>query len=101
MIVVHATVPIDADEREEALDAARSLAEESRDEDGVVSYEVAVDADEKNLLRFFERYEDEAAFEAHASSEQFADFVSRLPEFLDGEPKLTRFEVSSATELEL
>ena len=101
MIVVHATVPVESESREEAVEAAVSVAEESRKEDGVVGYNVAVDAEDENLLRFFEQYEDEAAFGEHASSEHFAEFVSKLPGFLDGEPTLTRFEVSEASEISM
>ena len=101
MIVVHATVPVDPESREEAIEAALSVAEDSRNEDGVVDYHVAVDAADENLLRFFEQYEDEAAFGAHASSDHFAEFAAALPEFLDGEPSLTRFEVTEASEVEL
>ena len=101
MIVVHATLPVKSEKREEAIEAAKSVAEKSRDEDGIVEYRVAVDADDRNLLRFFEQYEDEAAFGAHASSEHFAEFVGTLPEFLDGEASLKRFEVSSVTEMDM
>jgi quinol monooxygenase YgiN len=101
MLVVHATVPVKEESREEALEAATTVAEESRKEEGVVDYRAAVDVDDKNLLRFFEQYEDEAAFGAHASSDHFAEFASKLPNFLDGEPKLTRFEVSGSSEVEL
>jgi len=101
MLVVHATVPVKGESRKEAVEAAISVAEESRDEEGVVDYRVAVDAEDENLLRFFEHYEDEAAFGAHASSDHFGEFASKLPEFLDGEPKLTRFEVSGSSEVEL
>lgn len=98
---MHATVPVNEESREEALEAATTVAEESRNEEGVIDYRAAVDVDDKNLLRFFEQYEDEAAFGAHASSDHFAEFASKLPNFLDGEPKLTRFEVSGSSEVEL
>ncbi|MDZ7688879.1 MAG: putative quinol monooxygenase [Halobacteriales archaeon] len=101
MIVVHATVPVDPEKHDEAIESAKSVAEKSRDEDGIVEYRVAVDADDENLLRFFEQYEDEAAFGAHASSDHFAEFVATLPEFLNGEANLKRFEVSEATEMNL
>jgi len=101
MLVVHAVFPIDPDQRETALDHARTLAEESRSEDGVIDYCVAIDVDDENLFRFVEQYDDEAAFEAHADSEHFARFADLLPELLAGEPEVTRFEVDSATAVEL
>lgn len=101
MLVVHATIPVDPESKEEAVEAARSVAEESRKEAGVISYHVAVDAEDENLLRFFEQYEDEAAFADHASSDHFAEMAAKLPEFLDGDPQLTQFEVTDASEIEL
>ncbi|WP_394328399.1 putative quinol monooxygenase [Natrinema salaciae] len=73
----------------------------SRKEDGIVEYRVATDVDDENLFRFFEQYEDEAAFGAHAESDHFERFAAELPELLAGEPEVTRFEVESATDVEL
>ncbi|RDI69509.1 putative quinol monooxygenase [Halopelagius longus] len=101
MIVVHATFPIDPDNREQALELARKLAEHSRDEDGIVEYRVTTDIDDPNVLRFVERYENEEAFEAHAETDHFREFESVLPDLLTGEPKVVQFDVDSATDVEL
>jgi quinol monooxygenase YgiN len=101
MLVVHATFPIDPDRREEALEMIETLAEHSRAEDGVIEYRAAVDAEDPNLLRFFERYEDEAAFGAHSETDHFGEFAAALPDLLAGEPEVVRFDVSEATELDL
>lgn len=101
MIVIHATFPIDSGHRDEAVDRARELAEQSRQEDGTVEYRVATDIEDESTLRFFERYEDEAAFAAHGESEHFGEFEEALPELLAGEPTVTRFDVETASELEL
>ena len=85
MLVIHATFPIDADSRDEALDLITSLAEQSRDEDGVIDYRVATDIENPNVFRFFERYENEPAFEAHAETEHFREFEEALPELLADE----------------
>lgn len=101
MLVIHATFPVDPDSREEALDLARDLAAASREEDGVIDYRVATDAEDPNLLRFFERYDDEAAFGAHAETDHFQEFEAALPDLLAGEPEVTRFDVESASPVEL
>lgn len=101
MLVVHATIPIDPDSREEALDHVTRLAEQSREEDGVVDYRVTTDIESPNQLRIFEQYEDAAAFGAHAQSDHFTEFLGALPEFLDGETTVRQFEVESATEVDL
>ncbi|PSP72938.1 antibiotic biosynthesis monooxygenase [Halobacteriales archaeon QS_3_64_16] len=101
MLVVHATFPVDPDSRERALDLVRDLAEQSRAEEGIIDYQVATDAEDETVFRFFEQYEDEAAFGAHAESDHFGEFEAALPELLAGEPQVTRFDVSDASEVDL
>lgn len=101
MLVVHATFPIDPDSRDEALDLIESLAERSRDEDGIIDYRVATDIDDPNRFRVFEQYEDEAAFDTHAETEHFESFEAALPDLLAGEPEVTQFDVEEASAVEL
>lgn len=101
MIVLHASFPIDPDRREEALETIEGLVEQSQAEDGMIEYHATTDVADPNVVRFFERYEDEAAFEAHTETEHFQAFEEALPEFLAGEPEVVRFDVASATELEV
>ena len=101
MIVLHAAFPIDPTQREKALDLISDLVEHSRAEDGIVEYHATTDLAEENTVRFFERYEDEAAFEAHTQTDHFAEFEAALPELLAGEPEAYRFEVDSVSQPEL
>lgn len=101
MIVLHAAFPLDPAKREEALDLIEDLVEQSQKEDGMIDYRAATDISEPNLVRFFEQYEDAAAFEAHSQTDHFQEFEQALPDLLAGEPEVLRFEVESATELEL
>ncbi|MFB6233689.1 MAG: putative quinol monooxygenase, partial [Haloarculaceae archaeon] len=96
MIVLHATVPIDAEYREDALDVIEDLAVASRAEDGVIDYRATTDVEDPNTVRFFEHYEDEAAFEAHLETDHYLAFAHALPEWLAGEPEVVRFDVSEA-----
>lgn len=101
MIVLHATFPLDPAKRDEALELIEALVEQSQQEDGMIDYRAAADVSDPNLVRFFEQYEDAAAFEAHSQTEHFREFEAALPDLLAGEPEIHRFEVDSATELEL
>jgi quinol monooxygenase YgiN len=101
MYVIKATIPLDPDEREAGVEAARELARNCREhEDGVIDYRVAVDVDDETVLRFFEQYEDEAAVEAHGETDHYQAFQEQIPEFIGGEAEVVRFEVSEATELQ-
>jgi quinol monooxygenase YgiN len=101
MIVLHATIPIDPNRRDEALELMRELAEHSREEEGIVDYQVATDIDDPNLFRVTEQYEDESAFDAHGESDHFTEFEAKLPELLAGEPDVIRFDVDSVSDVEL
>jgi quinol monooxygenase YgiN len=101
MLVIHATFPIDPDRREEATELMQTLAEHSREEDGIQEYRVTTDIESPNTFRFFERYEDEAAFGAHAQTDHFQEFEAALPDLLAGEPTVTRFDVESVSDVEL
>ena len=101
MIVLHATFPLDPENRDEALDVIEDLVEQSQQEDGMIDYRAATDIADPNVVRFFEQYEDAAAFEAHSQTDHFQKFEARLPDLLAGEPEVLQFEVDSATELEL
>jgi len=101
MIVIHAAFPIDPEHRDEALDLARDLVAASNEEPGVVDYHATIDIEDETVLRFVERYEDAAAAEAHEESEHFQSFAASLPDVLDGDPDVTRFDVESATDVKL
>lgn len=101
MLVVHAEMPIDPDHRDQALEHVRTLVEASQTEDGTIEYRAATDLSDPNLVRIVERYEDTAAFESHMESDHYREFEGVIADLLAGEPTVMRFEVESASELEL
>jgi len=101
MLVIHATVPVDPQHREQAKELIQELAEKSRAEAGVIDYRATVDVDDPNLFRVFEQYEDEQAFGAHGQSDHFQAFQAAIAEMLAGEPTITRFDVDSVSDVDL
>jgi len=102
MLVIHASMPLDPETRDEALDHIEGLAETVRaEEEGTLEYRAATDAEDPNVVRFFERYEDEAALGAHSQTDHYQEFAGMLPEWLAGEPEVVRFDVDEMSELEL
>jgi quinol monooxygenase YgiN len=99
MYVMKATIPVDPDSREDAIEAAAELARKSREEDGVVDYRIAADIEDENVLRFFEQYEDEDAVESHMESDHFLAFQGQIGDFVAGEVELVQFEVSDSQDL--
>jgi quinol monooxygenase YgiN len=101
MIALHAKFPIDPDQREAALEVFARLVEGSRAQSGIEYYHAATDIHDPNLLHLVERYEDEAAFDAQLETDHFAAFDEALPDLLAGDPEVVRYDVESATELDL
>lgn len=92
MIVIHTSIPVDPDRREEALEAAETMVERSRNEEGTVSYRATTDIVDPNVIRFFEQYEDETAARAHTGAEYYREFNEKLPALLDGLVETAVFE---------
>jgi quinol monooxygenase YgiN len=101
MIVLHAAFPLDPATREEALEHVETLVEKSQAEEGILEYHAATDVSDPNVVRIFEQYEDEAAFEAHTQTDHYRAFEEALPKHLAGEPEVRQFTVDSATDLDL
>ncbi|QDX41431.1 putative quinol monooxygenase [Salarchaeum sp. JOR-1] len=94
-MVSHATFPLGPATREDALDRIDGLVEASQAEDGMFADHAATDVSDPNLIRFFEQYEDEAAFESHTRTGHGQEFETALPDGLAGEPDVRRFDVAS------
>jgi quinol monooxygenase YgiN len=101
MLVIHAEMPVDPDHREEALDHVRTLVEASQAEEGTIEYRAATDLSDPNLVRIVERYEDDDAFTSHTETDHYREVEAAIADKLAGEPDVVRFEVDSATELDL
>ena len=100
MIVVHATVPVDPDRRAEVESLIEEMVARSREEPGTISYDAAADLESDATIHFVERYEDEAALDAHFESDHYEAFATDLGEYLTGRPSVTRYDVESSTELQ-
>ena len=83
MIVIHSSITFDPEQYDEARDLVRGLAAESEQEPGAVRYRAMVDLGDEHTVRFFEQYEDEAAWRAHAESDHYQSFVEQLPDLVD------------------
>jgi len=83
-VVVHTTVPVKPDRRATALELVEDLLAQSQSEDGTLTYRASTGVADPNVVRFFERYEDEAALESHQESAAYERFQDALPDLLDG-----------------
>ncbi|ODR81439.1 hypothetical protein BG842_12105 [Haladaptatus sp. W1] len=85
MIIVQTSIPIDPEQRAEAIEVMRTVAEHSQEEDGMVNYWATTDVQDSNLVRFFEQYESVEAWEEHVETDHYERFNEELPTYVDGE----------------
>lgn len=67
--------------------AAKLVAAVNADEPGNLMYRL-YKADEPNTYVFMERYQDEAALEAHRKAPHYGEHGRKMREFLDGAPEI-------------
>jgi (4S)-4-hydroxy-5-phosphonooxypentane-2,3-dione isomerase len=68
---------------EEALAHLKIAVEKTHQEEGNIQYDLHQDVAEPNLLLFYERFKDEAAFDFHNKSSHIADLVKNVVPLLD------------------
>ena len=98
MIIVHGTIPIKPDCREEALELARRMSEATRHEAGCISYDFYVGLSDPNTLMLFQEWEDMESLMGHFKTEHMESFLLELPDVLDGEITTRRYAVQSVDE---
>ncbi len=95
MIVIKATARIRPDRRDQAVEAAKTMAAATATEPGNISYTFSQDLDDPAVFHLFEEWDDEESLAAHFTLPHMADFVVALGEVLDGEMPTTKYVVSS------
>ena len=98
MIIVHGTIPIKPDCREQALSLARHMAEATRTEMGCISYDFYVGLSDPNTLMLFQEWESMEALMAHFQTEHMEEFLQALPDLVSGEITTKRYAVQSVDE---
>ena len=93
MIIVHGTIPIRAEVRDQALELMRWMEGESRAEHGCITYEFFVGLSDPNTLLLFQEWETAEALADHFNTGHMERFLKALPEVLDGEVSTRRYAV--------
>lgn len=95
MIIVHGTIPLKPDCREQALDLARQMAEASTSEHGCISYDFYLGLLDENVLMLFQEWESMESLRDHFQTEHMEAFMRELPNYLAGEIVTRRFAVQN------
>ena len=91
MIVIAGHARIKPEAREEAIVAATEMQRLSSAESGCQEYGFWFAVDDPHKLLLFERWDDLAALERHREEPHFAEFGSRIGEFVDGPVEMLRY----------
>lgn len=78
MISIIAKNVVKADQVKAFQDLARELVAETRKEKGCIAYALNQDLKDPTVLTFIERWEDQAAIDAHMKSAHFVRIVPQL-----------------------
>jgi quinol monooxygenase YgiN len=96
VIIVTAAARLRPETREEALEAARRHQDATGREPGCHEYRFWLSIDDPDGLLVFERWEDQAALEAHLAAPHVREFGAAIAKYADGPVTVTRYEVADA-----
>ena len=98
MIIVHGSIPIKPDQREQALKLARKMIEETRKERGCLSYDFFIGLRDPNTLVLFQEWESMELLMAHYQTPHMKEFLKELPDVINGKITTRRYAVQNIEE---
>jgi quinol monooxygenase YgiN len=94
MLVLHAFIKVDPNQREEYLGHARQVMEGSKAEEGCNSYHLYEDTLMPNNFVMVEEWKDTAALEYHFGTAHYKAFKEATVGMVVEPPQLVKYEVS-------
>ena len=98
MIIVHGTIPLRPDKREQALKVIDEMARATQSENGCITYEFYVALANPNQLMLFQEWESMESLMKHFQTEHMDQFLKELPDLVSGEITTRRYAVQSVDE---
>ncbi len=88
-VAIIAKIPAQPGRRDELVAVLQQALANAENEEGTLTYILHEDANDSDLVWFYEVYADQAAFEAHGRSEGMKAIGLAAREFAAGRPELT------------
>lgn len=88
MIIITGTVSLDPAKRDEAINLGCEHSARSRAEDGCISHNCYLDAEEANRMHFFEQWRDMDAVKAHFAVPESGEFVREVAALASAPPEI-------------
>ncbi len=95
MIVIAASLPINPENRDAAIEASVKMARATREEPGCIEYAFHQDLEDPNRFHVFEKWESGEALEAHFKTPHMAAFQAVAGDFIKGPADAKRYEIAS------
>lgn len=92
MVKVVAKSKVKTNELEKYKELVKFLIDETRKEEGCISYDLFQDINDPSILTFIEEWEDEEALKTHMESKHFVKYVPMLGEFREGDGEVNIYK---------
>lgn len=99
MIFVTGEIVVEEGAVEKMKDALRSVEEETRKEQGCLTYAFSVDVNDSTMVRVFERWESMDALRAHFGTAHIAAFGRSMAAMTPKSMNVTAWDVAGEVEL--
>ena len=99
MLIIAGTLTVDAEGRNEMLDAVKPMVEASLAEPGCRAYAFTPDPNDPGLVRLYELWDDEEALAGHAASDHMAAWRKRAADLPITGRDLKKFTISDVVPL--
>ena len=89
MIVINAEFYIVPEQKKQFLDEISELIQESRKEEGCLSYQLYEAVTDENNFVMVEKWENQQAIELHNATSHLQNFAKKVPDYSRDAPKIT------------
>lgn len=87
---------VKAGTEKEFAEAFAVCAKATRKEPGCIIYQLNQDVDDPTTFTVYEQFKNVAGLEAHAKTKHVEELLKKLPDMLDGDPKVKVYQIVGA-----
>lgn len=95
MIIITGSIQLQPDQREAAIALGCEHSARSRAEDGCLSHNCYIDAEDANRLHFFEQWRDMAAVQKHFAVPESGEFVQQVGAMASAAPEIAIYSAEA------
>jgi len=95
MLILSARVITKPEQRDAFVQLALGMLAPSKAEAGCICYDCHQDINDPNVFLFFEKWQDQAALDAHFETPHFQNLAAQLPELLAEKASIMTYEVGA------